>query len=112
MIGMAWNLRTFSSQQPVHGRQIDRVGDLAWWLMGRKPKVKIPCPHCGALLDGSELMSALGAEYNKQRKTKTGGRKGGRPTVYDHADPNCPCFRCTRKRREKPPDAGTTSENG
>jgi ribosomal protein S27E len=66
----------------------------------RKPKVKIPCPKCGAMLDGKALAAALGAEFVKLRKTKTGGRHGGRPAIFDHSKPDCPCWRCGKKREK------------
>lgn len=76
--------------------------------MGHRLKVKIPCPECGAMLDGGALAALLGAEYVKLRKHPSGGRHGGRPAVYDHSRADCPCWRC-RKKREKRPAGGTTS---
>ena len=67
--------------------------------MGHRLKVKIPCPECGAMLDGGALAALLGAEYVKLRKHPSGGRHGGRPAVYDHSRADCPCWRCRKKER-------------
>jgi hypothetical protein len=53
------------------------------------------------MLDGKELAKALGEQYVKLRKTHAGGRAGGRPKLYDHTKPDCPCVRCQRKRKRE-----------
>lgn len=52
------------------------------------------CPRCQATLTAEEVKTLWGAYTTSQRKTKAGGRKGGRP-------------KGTGKKRTDPPTKGT-----